>query len=440
MASLHSSTKVLRPIGSENLRRSALATARRRTSDLLADPGRMLRVRRVSSEPPSEASQRGDRPSVGSLAQRAVAWRSGGPNVASSQNGSRGPQNGEHPGDLSQGTVTMSDMSQPKRHHFVPRAYLERFGRDSRLLIRRRDGTSPFVANATNIAVECGFYAIDRPDGTKSVEVEELLANIDTHAIKAIRNIDQTGSLPDSDSEDREALAAFIALHLTRTPEQRERVLFPLRVSEYAAGRQVTQPLVAEYLEKIHLGFKPSETEAQAAFELAEYVLRTPEVLTREFAIQTMLRTVPQLKARLKQRSWTLEVARKPRLITADTPVVIWRSPTERDQFEGIGVDNAEEIRFPLDTQKQIVLLPDDAPERTVTIEPARVRSCNADVASGCHQFAIGHPNRPRVLEQVALARNRPVLRFDTGPGFEIAPDGSRTYMGEIHHTWVPRR
>ncbi len=334
----------------------------------------------------------------------------------------------------------MTRMSKPKRHHFVPRAYLDRFGRNSRLLVRRRDGTDPFVVNATKIAVECGLYEIETQDGAKSVDVERMLAEVDTRAIDAIRNIDTTETLPERYSEDREVLATFIALQMTRTPEQRERIFFPLHVSEFAEGRELTRPLVAEYLEKVHLGFKPSSSEAQAALEFAEYVMRTPDLLSREFAIQATLRTVPQLGARIENKAWTLEIARKPRLITADTPVVVWRTPTGRDQYEGVGVDSAEEIRFPIDIQKQIVLLPEGEQEETVTIEPARVRSCNADVAAGCHHFVLGHPDRPRVLEQVPLARKRPVMRFNTGPLYEECPDGNMVHKGEVLHTWVPRR
>lgn len=331
-------------------------------------------------------------------------------------------------------------MSKPKRHHFVPRAYLERFGRESRLLVKRRDATRLFVANATNVALECGFYATEKSDGITSTEVEERLADVDARSIEAIRKIDETGALPDRLSDDRELLAGFIALQMTRTPEQRERIFFPLRVTEYAAGRKLTQPLVTEYLERVHLGFKPSDSEAQAAFEFAEYTMRTPDLLTREFAIRTMLRGVPELRARILEKSWTLEIARKPRLITSDTPVVIWRAPTERDHYEGVGAVNAEEIRFPIDTGKQIVLLPDGSPDKTITIEPARVRNCNADIADGCHNFIVGHPDRPRVLEQQALKRKRPVIRFNIGPLYRQGRDGALIEDGEVLHTWVPRR
>lgn len=48
-------------------------------------------------------------------------------------------------------------MSNPKRHHFVPRVYLDRFALDGLVHVRRRDGGA-FNANPVNVAVECGFY------------------------------------------------------------------------------------------------------------------------------------------------------------------------------------------------------------------------------------------------------------------------------------------
>ena len=36
-------------------------------------------------------------------------------------------------------------------------------------------------------------------------------------------------------------------------------------VAEFLAGRQLTDELMGEYLETVHLGFKPSKREARAA-------------------------------------------------------------------------------------------------------------------------------------------------------------------------------
>jgi hypothetical protein len=73
-------------------------------------------------------------------------------------------------------------------------------------------------------------------------------------------------------------------------------------------------------------------------------------------------------------------------------------------------------------------------------IEPNRVRACNADIASACHRFIVGHPNRPRSIQEIPLAPKRPVLRFNTGHLYQEQADGSIVYRGEVLHTWVPRR
>jgi len=94
----------------------------------------------------------------------------------------------------------------------------------------------------------------------------------------------------------------------------------------------------------------------------------------------------------LDGKHWCLEVARKPRLITSDTPVVLWRRPIADDRYRGFGVDNAEEIRFPMDAGHQLVLTNVPQPA-TMRVEPNRVRVCNADLAAGCHKFIAGQPS-----------------------------------------------
>ena len=330
-------------------------------------------------------------------------------------------------------------MSRPKRHHFVPRAYLGRFGHDGRVLVRWRSKPEPMVVGVQNVAVECGFYEMEGPEGARSVAVEEALAGLEGAAAEAIQLIDRTGAPPDVGISKRTTLAAFMALQLTRTPEQRGRVLFAKDLAAYAGAREIDAVIVAEYLERVHLGFQPSDSEVSAALDLAQVALRDPAVLTDEFAIRLMLESVDQLVPVLLDRHWTLEIARKPRLLTSDHPLVIWRKPSRRDQYEGVGIANAEEIRFPLDPGKQLVLTPTQGPP-VRPIEPNRVRACNADVARGCHRFIVGHPNWPRRLREVPLAPKRPVIRFNTGPLYEKRPDGTTVYRGEVLHTWVPRR
>jgi Protein of unknown function (DUF4238) len=230
-------------------------------------------------------------------------------------------------------------MPGPKRHHYVPRMYLERFARQSQVFVRRRDGNS-FTSNTINVAVESGFYDVRASDdaGAPSKVVEDTLADVEGAVGAAFAEIDRTGSPPQVDSDNRRRLATYLALQMTRTPEQRERALFPERLAEYLGDRELTRDAVTAYLREVHLGFSPGESEIQGAFDFATVALRDRGVLTPEFAMSLMFRSVAQLTPHLHDLSWTVEHERKGRFITSDTPLAVWRPPTERDEYEGVGV------------------------------------------------------------------------------------------------------
>lgn len=329
-------------------------------------------------------------------------------------------------------------MTSAKRHHYVPRNYLERFADGDQVFVRRRDGTT-FIANCTNVAVESGFYDIELADGGKAKHVEEILADVEGATANVFRCIDNTMAAPPPGTEDRETLAVYLALQMTRTPEHRERTLFPERLATYLDGRELTRELVADYLKNHHLGFAPSDNEVGAAFEFASVALQDGSVLTPEFSMQVMLRSVAELAPRLAELEWCVEHDRKKRFITSDTPLVLWRTPTYRDEFEGFGINGAEEIRFALDPAKQLVLTrkPRTASAR---VNPTRSTATNQDAALACHRFVVAHPNQRSRVEQLELPSRRPTMRFNSGPLLRQLSNGSTVEDGEVLHMWVPRR
>ena len=328
--------------------------------------------------------------------------------------------------------------NEPKRHHQVPIAYLQRFSRNKQVRVRRRDGTA-FDSNTVNVAVESGFYTVTDPAGGKSVEVENLLSNIDSAAAEALASVDRTGQPPAESSDQRRRLADFMAFQMTRTTEARERIMFPTRVADWLGDRTLSKDLVAEYLEVVHLGFKPSDSEAEGAWVYVDQWLKNMTEPPDQFAMRMMLTQTQALVPRIDAFNWTIELDRKESLITSDTPVVIWRAPSARDDFQGVGVDNADELRLPLDPGKQLVLT---RRKRTPTarITPERARACNTDMAGASHRFVVGRPDRRATLDGLRLDEWRPVIRFNTGPLFVYREDGKKVREGEVLHMWVPRR
>lgn len=325
----------------------------------------------------------------------------------------------------------------PKRHHHVPRAYLNRFAVNESVSVRWRDGKL-YETNTDNVAVESGFYDLpDPPDGNRS-RVEEALAVADGAAAEAMATIDGSGRLPDEGSDERVALATFVALQITRTTGHREQVMFPERVAAWANRREITVDLVAEYLERVHLGFPPRPREAEATHLFVSKALEDGPV-SPAFAIGMMLKSFEAIVPALLRLHWTLEVDRREQFITSDAPVVIWRKPTRMDQFEGIGVETAAELRLPLDPGKQVVMSK-RLRASVLTVAPHRVRHSNVDMADGCHRFVVARPDQRSVVDALPLHTRPPVIRFNIAPLVVEGPDGRKVRDSEALHLFIPRR
>ena len=321
-----------------------------------------------------------------------------------------------------------------KRHHQVPRAYLNRFGETVR--VRWRDGKS-YETSTLNVAVESGFYDVPDLDGTSS-RVESALAVVDGEAVEAMAQVDRSGALPIAGSEERFTLAVFIALQITRTTHHREQVMFPERVAAWAGERMITEALVAEYLERIHLGFPPRAREAEGAYLCVSKALEDGAA-TPEFAIRMMLQLVEAIVPTLLALHWTLERDRREQLITSDVPVVIWRKPSRMDEIEGVGIDNADELRFPLDPRKQLVLSRRKRPA-SLDIEPHRARRSNTDMVDGCHRFIVGRLDQRSIVSGARLDSRPPAVRFNVAPLVVTDSDGQKIRDSEVLHMFVPRR
>jgi Protein of unknown function (DUF4238) len=329
-------------------------------------------------------------------------------------------------------------MNAPARHHVVPRFYLDRWGGSHRRVrARRRDGAS-FVASTSRVAVERGFYNVADVNGQTSTVVEKYLGSIEGPGAHALRGVDSTGEPPQRGTAERRALASLFALQYTRSPEQRSRITFYENVIAFLADRDLTSELVAEYLADYHLGFVPEANEVEAAADWISASMRMAGNTFINDSIEMMLTSAAEMAPIIEQMNWTLEQDRKGRFISSDTPLTLWRQPTPRDTFEGIGVETCTEIRVPLDPWKLLVLHRESRPT-SIQATTDRARRCNAEMARGCHKLIFGSEQQDHILSTVSLKLKRPVLRFAKGPGFQDLADGSTEPLGEILHQWVPR-
>lgn len=77
-----------------------------------------------------------------------------------------------------------------RRHHFVPRFYLDRFADPKhRVMVYERGARRSYATNMLNAAVEAGFYTVRDESGGRSEMVEEVLAEIEGIAKGIIKGI-----------------------------------------------------------------------------------------------------------------------------------------------------------------------------------------------------------------------------------------------------------
>jgi hypothetical protein len=329
--------------------------------------------------------------------------------------------------------MRLCNVSEPRRHHFVPRNYLKRWVDAGRVQMHRRDGRS-FSRRPEKVAYEIGFYDTTDATGARSTEVETYFNDhVESPAWPVFELMDRSGVPPANGTPERIALARFMAFQATRTNEDRQRWDFPNQFLAFADGEPLSEDLVKRFLRQ-YLGFEPDESEVKGALTFLAVSTRDGPT-SQDVAVRVMLDLAARLVPALLAKSWTIEHDRKSRFITSDSPMLAWRSPSPLDEIEGVGLVTADEVRFPLGPDKQLVLTtrPRSASSRVTT---ERVRACNADLGAACHTFIVGR--RPKDLATVELASARPLIRFAYGPYYEHDATGRRIRKGEMMHIRVP--
>lgn len=107
-------------------------------------------------------------------------------------------------------------MGTPKRHHYLPRFYLEKFSRDGLLWVYDRLTNEFRRQPPKDTAVELHRYSFRDATGQLDASMERVLSRFENLAAPAIAKV-EAGGLPSKD--ERIAIAAFAAQINTRVPD-----------------------------------------------------------------------------------------------------------------------------------------------------------------------------------------------------------------------------
>jgi hypothetical protein len=124
------------------------------------------------------------------------------------------------------------------------------------------------------------------------------------------------------------------------------------------------------------------------------------------------------------RRSWVLFEFDEPCLLTSDVPIAMYKSPEKGQQWLGVGLLNADEVWFPVDRQRLLILVQppelepfnSDVAERHLRHLPlAQAAGVNYLVAAQAHRWYFHHADDEPLAGQ-ALPATGPRIQI-SGPG-----------------------
>lgn len=274
-----------------------------------------------------------------------------------------------------------------RRHHVVPESYLRRFANSEGLILVGDElKKEAFTVNPRNAAVMTDFYLAQMGEGPSDA-LEDWMGVIEARAASAFTRIADHGQ--ELSHLDREALANFIALQITRGPTYRQQILKTGRLEALTAASidGNTPDRVREFLRTTE-GREPGEDEVT---EMAES-LRAGELrfeAPKEVAILAALKSAAALVQPLADRHWSMFEIGPRGFVTSDNPAILV-PPTH------ISVENVlftEELLLPVDPRHAISLTKAETSQLAVLDQVDLITNLNNRSRAGAYRFVFAHPD-----------------------------------------------
>lgn len=304
-----------------------------------------------------------------------------------------------------------------RRHHTVPRFYLDGFARGEHVGVVELPGARRFVTSTRNAATETDFYMLTDEDGVKTDVFEKALSDLEGKAAGVLRAI-ASGHWP-LERGDRETLAEFVAVQHLRGPNLRRGMAQVQSAMAQAqltfGGREAVAHLAAETY-----GREPTEAEVDKLWAEVTSDGGPPMVVDALQHIEMMGHALPESLPYFVMRPWYLVRFERRVLMTCDTPVALAPDPRGADdQDSAIGLATAAAITFPLTRDIGLMMMSppsaahvdqfrDDVARATLDgeldgVEPPTARLAvmfNALAVSNARRWLYHHPDDTHLVPE----------------------------------------
>jgi hypothetical protein len=328
----------------------------------------------------------------------------------------------------------------PKRHHTVPKFYLERFAVDGSVeLVRRDDLTTSFPRTIEQALTENYFYSIEVEEGRDPLGETMLADQVEAPAAEAIRRMFDQGR-PLVAPGPRAAISIFLAFQYLRGPGTRHALVEQHKGTIAKMASMTTPAMVMEGARE-----RGEDMTEEDAADIAEFA--TSGDYTLEIERQSNLHlgiafpAVFEIVRFFERRHWRVLEFDEPCLITSDEPVALVGDPHRPGG--GGGLPYVREIVVPIDPRRALVMVRPDlgAEDRRHWAGPAQAKIINEHVAFSAHRFIVRTPGT-NPLAGIKLPEKAPPV-FVVGDFIGMAPNVSveaRAKMIERMRKHQPRR
>ena len=244
-------------------------------------------------------------------------------------------------------------MTKKKRHHYIPRFYLDGFvDPHNKPYIWVYEKGNPKIVKATtkNIAVQKDYYSFTTPEGNRDSETfENLLAEIEGRVSRIFRKIRNQENL---NHEERWFFSLFLAFSMARVPNFRENL----------------EEMLGETMKKINMILASDPRNFEAMIESFQRKtgkeIGMPVEELRKFMLEGEynFRATPQFSLGMAaimarnstpiffEMKWTfLEATGDYKFVTSDNPLSYFDPMHDPKSFFGVGLLNENvEVTFPI--------------------------------------------------------------------------------------------
>ena len=309
-------------------------------------------------------------------------------------------------------------MNEPRRHHYVPRFYLEFFaspddkGRPV-LCVYDKEGGEPRPQAASTTCVECGFYSFENPEGKEDAELERALSVIESAAAPVLKRLGLPGET--LVEQDIHILSQFLALLHVRVPRSQAVVseIISVAIQQYIKGQAGNREKIHRYFQETK-GSNSRMSEEEFAKLLSESDQHFKPVINPKVALREGLSTFPKFADILLKMNWCLCRAPEGRnFLTSDSPLCISvRDKDGRMAFGGGLVKPTVEVAIPISPSSMLVLNW-HRNQRSATVGEHFVNEMNRRTAWSAQRYVIS-TRRSRttaaLVREASVTRNLPKM------------------------------